>query len=154
MNYSVWAESLDRYFLIHLMLWRWKYAILQVLLICSFRFRLLFKPLVPRFFAPVTGLTLVSPIVRWSILTFSNCRLLPTIISSVLPSLILSLSMIIHDGISLIQRSIAKKTKQVSWINLKKFITKRDGIKTNCGSLVHYKVRWTVITNCDSLLIY
>ena len=24
---------------------------------------------------------------------------------------------------------------------------------TNCDSLVHYKLRWTVITNCDSFFI-
>ena len=34
-----------------------------------------------------------------------------------------------------------------------KFITKCDGIITNCDSLVYYKVQWTVITNCDSLFI-
>ena len=31
--------------------------------------------------------------------------------------------------------------------------TKCDGIITNCDNLVHYKVRWTVITNCDSFFI-
>ena len=34
-----------------------------------------------------------------------------------------------------------------------KIITKRDGIITNCDSLVYYKVRWRVITNCDSFFI-
>ena len=34
-----------------------------------------------------------------------------------------------------------------------KFITKCDGMITNCDSLVYYKVRWTVITNCDSFFI-
>ena len=34
-----------------------------------------------------------------------------------------------------------------------KIITKRDGIITNCDSIVYYKVRWTVITNCDSFFI-
>ena len=34
-----------------------------------------------------------------------------------------------------------------------KFITKCDGIITNCDSLVYYKVRWTVITNCGSFFI-
>ena len=34
-----------------------------------------------------------------------------------------------------------------------KIITKYDGIVTNCDSLVYYKVRWTVITNCDSFFI-
>ena len=33
------------------------------------------------------------------------------------------------------------------------FITKCDGIITNCDSLVYYEVRWTVITNCDSFFI-
>ena len=42
---------------------------------------------------------------------------------------------------------------EVSWITLKKIITKYDGIITNCDSLVYYKVRWTVITNCDSFFI-
>ena len=28
-----------------------------------------------------------------------------------------------------------------------------DGIITNCDSLVYYKVRWSVITNCDSFFI-
>ena len=28
-----------------------------------------------------------------------------------------------------------------------------DGIITNCESLVYYKVRWTVISNCDSFFI-
>ena len=28
-----------------------------------------------------------------------------------------------------------------------------DGIITNCDSLVYYKVRWTVITNCDTFFI-
>ena len=32
-------------------------------------------------------------------------------------------------------------------------ITKCDIIITNCDSLVYYKVRWTVITNCDSFFI-
>ena len=31
-----------------------------------------------------------------------------------------------------------------------KIIAKYDGIISNCDSLVYYKVRWTVITNCDS----
>ena len=31
-----------------------------------------------------------------------------------------------------------------------KFITKCDGIITNCDTLVYYKARWTVITNCVS----
>ena len=26
-------------------------------------------------------------------------------------------------------------------------------LRTNCDSLVYYKVRWTVITNCDSFFI-
>ena len=34
-----------------------------------------------------------------------------------------------------------------------KFITKCDGIITNCDSLVYYNVRWTVITNCNSFFI-
>ena len=34
-----------------------------------------------------------------------------------------------------------------------RFITKSDGIITNCESLVYYKVRWTVITNGDSFFI-
>ena len=34
-----------------------------------------------------------------------------------------------------------------------KIITKYDGIITNCDSLVHYKVRWTVHTNCDGFFI-
>ena len=34
-----------------------------------------------------------------------------------------------------------------------KIITKCHGIITNCDSLVYYKVRWTVITNCDSFFI-
>ena len=33
------------------------------------------------------------------------------------------------------------------------FITKCDGIITNCDTLVYYEVRWTVITNCDSFFI-
>ena len=39
--------------------------------------------------------------------------------------------------------------------SLEKSITKSkcDGIITNCDSLVYYKVRWTVITNCDSIFI-
>ena len=32
-------------------------------------------------------------------------------------------------------------------------ITNCDGIITNCDSLVYYKVRWTVITNCDTFFI-
>ena len=32
-------------------------------------------------------------------------------------------------------------------------MTKCDGIITNCDSLVYYKLRWTVITNCDSFFI-
>ena len=32
-------------------------------------------------------------------------------------------------------------------------ITKCDGIITNCDSLVYYKVRWAVITNCDTFFI-
>ena len=32
-------------------------------------------------------------------------------------------------------------------------MTKCDGTITNCDSLVYYKVRWTVITNCDSFFI-
>ena len=32
-----------------------------------------------------------------------------------------------------------------------KTITKCDGIITNCDSLVYYEVRWTVITNCDTV---
>ena len=42
---------------------------------------------------------------------------------------------------------------EVSWITLKKIITKCDGIITNCDSLVYYKVRWTVITTCDTFFI-
>ena len=34
-----------------------------------------------------------------------------------------------------------------------KIITKFDGIIANCDSLVYYKVRWTLITNCDSFFI-
>ena len=34
-----------------------------------------------------------------------------------------------------------------------RFITKSDGIITNCESLVYYKVRWTVITNYDSFFM-
>ena len=26
-----------------------------------------------------------------------------------------------------------------------------EGIITNCESLVYYKVRWTVVTNCDTV---
>ena len=37
--------------------------------------------------------------------------------------------------------------------SLQKIITKYDGIISNCDSLVYYKVRWTVITNCDSFFI-
>ena len=37
--------------------------------------------------------------------------------------------------------------------SLSNIITKCDGIITNCDSLVYYKVRWTVITNCDSFFI-
>ena len=37
--------------------------------------------------------------------------------------------------------------------SLSKIITKCHGIITNCDSLVYYKVRWTVITNCDSFFI-
>ena len=33
--------------------------------------------------------------------------------------------------------------------NVSLIITKCDGIITNCDSFVYYKVRWTVITNCD-----
>ena len=33
------------------------------------------------------------------------------------------------------------------------FITKCDGVITNCDSLVYYEMRWTVITNCDSFFI-
>ena len=33
-----------------------------------------------------------------------------------------------------------------------RFITKCDGIITNCDRLVYYKVRLTVITNYDSLI--
>ena len=33
------------------------------------------------------------------------------------------------------------------------FITKYNGIMTNCDSLVYYKLRWTVVTNCDSFFI-
>ena len=32
-------------------------------------------------------------------------------------------------------------------------MTKFDRIITNRDRLVHYKVRWTVITNCDSFFI-
>ena len=32
-------------------------------------------------------------------------------------------------------------------------MTKCDGIITNYDSLVYYKLRWTVITNCDSFFI-
>ena len=42
---------------------------------------------------------------------------------------------------------------EVSSITLKKFMTKCDRIITNCDSLVYYKVRWTVITICDSFFI-
>ena len=34
-----------------------------------------------------------------------------------------------------------------------KVITKCDGIITNCDRLVYYKVRWTVVANCDSFFI-
>ena len=34
-----------------------------------------------------------------------------------------------------------------------KVITKCDGIITNCDSLDYYKVRWTVVTNCDSFFV-
>ena len=34
-----------------------------------------------------------------------------------------------------------------------KFITKYDGVITNCDILVYYKVQWTVITNCISFLL-
>ena len=34
-----------------------------------------------------------------------------------------------------------------------KIITKWDGIITNCDSLVYYKVRWTVVRNCDTFFI-
>ena len=34
-----------------------------------------------------------------------------------------------------------------------RFITKCDGIIKNCDSLVYYKARWTVITNCDSFFV-
>ena len=34
-----------------------------------------------------------------------------------------------------------------------KIIRKCDGIITNCDSLAYYKVRWTVVTNCDSFFI-
>ena len=78
---------------------------LQVLLICFLRFRFPWNQ-APRFFAPVTGLTLV----RWSILAFFKCYLVTTIIRSVLPSLILSFAIIIIDPISLILRSIAFNT--------------------------------------------
>ena len=37
--------------------------------------------------------------------------------------------------------------------NSQNIITGCDGISTNCDSLVYYKVRWTVITNCDSIFI-
>ena len=39
------------------------------------------------------------------------------------------------------------------FIYSQKVITKCDGIITNCDSLVYYKVRWTVITNCDTFFI-
>ena len=41
---------------------------------------------------------------------------------------------------------------EVSWITLKS-ITKCDGIITNYDSLVYYKMRWTVVTNCDRFFI-
>ena len=47
---------------------------------------------------------------------FSNCCLVLTIINSVLPSLILSLSIIIHDRISLKQRSI--ESNAAAWLTM------------------------------------
>ena len=42
---------------------------------------------------------------------------------------------------------------EVPFIFSQKIITKYDGIITNCDSLVYYKVRWTVNTNCDGFFI-
>ena len=37
--------------------------------------------------------------------------------------------------------------------SLSNIFAKCHGIITNCDSLVYYKVRWTVRTNCDSFFI-
>ena len=42
---------------------------------------------------------------------------------------------------------------EVSWITLKTLLQSAMELLQNCNSFVYFKVRWTVITNCDSFFI-
>ena len=59
----------------HLMLFEWKYAALQVLLICYLKLRLELSQ-VPTFLAMLTGVILDSPTIRCSTLTLFSSHLI------------------------------------------------------------------------------
>lgn len=61
----------------------------------------------PKFLTVVTGTILLSPTVRPSMFSLVSCSLVPIIINSVLPSLMASWSLIIHDPIACMHCSIA-----------------------------------------------
>ena len=57
----------------------------------------------------------------------------------------------VYEVLCIFCRSI--NVDEVKFNYSQKVITKCDGIITNCDSLVYYKVRWTVVTNCDTFFI-
>ena len=80
---KVRADSWDRYFRIRRILYKWKNPDLQVLWICSWRFKLESNH-VPKFLATVTGTTSMLPTVRQSIFTLESCCFVPINMNSVL----------------------------------------------------------------------
>ena len=103
---KVLADSRNRYFRIRRILYKWENPDLQVLRICSWRFKSEWNH-DPKFLTTVKGANLMLPTERPSIFTLESCCFAPINMSSVLSPLSLSLSVSIHIRMSDIQRSMA-----------------------------------------------
>ena len=102
---KVLADSRNRYFRIRRILYKWENPDLQVLRICSWRFKSEWNH-VPKFLTTVKGANLMLPTERPSIFTLESCCFAPINMNSVLSSSRLSLSVSIHIRMSDIQCSM------------------------------------------------
>ena len=109
----IFVHSKLRNFLILLMLYKWKSAVLRMLFIWV---SILSCPSnqQPRFLTLLAGVMLLSPTCMESMLTLASCCLFPMIMNSVLSSFSLSLSWSIHFLMSAVQFCIADKAADCS----------------------------------------
>ena len=109
----IFVHSKLRNFLILLMLYKWKSAVLRMLFIWV---SILSCPSnqQPRFLTLLAGVMLLSPTCMESMLTLASCCLFPMIMNSVLSSFSLSLSWSIQFLMSAVQFCIADKAADCS----------------------------------------